>query len=114
MVAACFSPSRRRGRQRLVLASIVVLASALGSTAAAAVPQIAVRGELAFCNGQPVDPVGGALRLNSACGVTLQIEWLQGMKQAYVEFSSDSGATWHKDPVPLSFPVVAPGSVSGV
>ncbi len=112
MVRHAYVCNQRWIRSACVAAA--ALAAVLASTAAAAAPQIAVRGEFAYCNGQPVDAVDGVFMLDSTCVVTLQIEWLQGMKQAYVEFSSDSGATWQKDPLPLIFPVVSAGSVSGV
>jgi hypothetical protein len=114
VIAACLLLPDGRRRRLACVTGIVVLAAALGVTAAAAPLQIPVRGELALCAGQPVAPVDGVLHLGAACALTLQIEWLQALKQAYVEFSADGGATWQKDPLPLVFPAVSAGSVSGI
>jgi hypothetical protein len=103
------------GRRALVAtAAAALVLPALVPAAAAAAPQIAVRAEVAFCSGQPVAPVDGVLRLDSSCLLTLQIDWLQGLKSAYVEFSTDGGLTWQRDALPLAFPAVPAGSVSGI
>jgi hypothetical protein len=94
--------------------AVTVAALVAISASVAAPPEIPTVGELAFCDGQPVEPVNGVLTLDSACVLNLQIGWIHGMKSAFVDFSADGGATWQKDPVPLEFPVVAVGLTSGV
>ncbi len=99
-------------RSALALAALVVVAGlVLATSATAATREIPVAGQSAFCNGQPVAAVSGVFHLYPGCVLNLQIVWLRGMRSAYVEFSSDGGSTWDRDP--LAFPVVEVGAVSG-
>lgn len=99
-------------RPSLGVTALVVVASLVFVAASgAARREIPIAGELAFCNGQPVAAIAGVLQLDSRCVLNLQIVWLKGMNGAYVEFSSNDGRTWDRDPVP--FPVVNAGLVSG-
>jgi hypothetical protein len=92
----------------------VVVAGLMIAPTAAGRAQVPVFDESALCNGQPVAPVAGALQLDSSCVLNLSIIWPHGMKQAYLEFSSDGGASWQKDAIPLVFPRAPDGLVSGV
>ena len=108
----------KRSQRRVCLAAasaatVLVAMLTATATAAATALQIPVIGESAFCNAQPVEPVGGVLNLDSGCVLNLQIGWIPGMKEAFVEFSSD-GATWQMDPVPLTFPPVRFGLTSAI
>ena len=97
------------------LAALVVVASLVVAASAAAAPrEIRVAGESAFCNGQPVAAVDGVLHLGSGCVLNLDIFWPRGMRSAYLEFSSDGGLTYAKNPAVLPFPVVDVGVMSGV
>jgi hypothetical protein len=97
-----------------VTALVVVASLVVAASAAAARREISVAGESAFCNGQPVAAVDGVLQLGSGCVLNLQIFWLRGMRSAYLEFSSDGGSTYAKNPAVSPFPVVDVGLVSGV
>jgi hypothetical protein len=93
---------------------MAVVGLGLAGPASAEPREIPVEGELAFCHGELVAAVDGVLYLDSSCVLNLQIVWLHPMRSVYVEFSSDGGSTWEKDPMPLVFPVVDDGLISGI
>jgi len=101
---------------RLGVAVIAGLVALAAPTAALARPpaRVPIGDEAAFCNGDVVDPVHGALPLDATCLVNLQIGWLPGMKEAFLEVSRDGGRSWEPVSAVPSFPPVAFGLLSGV
>jgi len=96
-----------------LLAGLVAL---VAPTAALARPpaRIPIADEVAFCNGDVVEPVNDVLPLDATCFFNLQIGWLPGMKQAALEVSRDGGRSWEPASALPSFPPVAFGLLSGV
>ena len=75
--------------------------------------QIPMNDERAFCHGQPVQPLDGALTLGSGCVLNVAIAWLAGMKEAFLESSGDGGTTWRRHPNG-DLPLTGAGVVSTV
>ena len=86
------------------------------SASVAARPQIISAAELAFCNGQPVEPVHDVLALDSAhgCVLNLIVEGADGMAHAFVESSTDGGRTWEMAQIPVEFVPTPSGAQTGV
>jgi hypothetical protein len=84
--------------RRLIALLCVPIGALLVPVSIGARPSIPIAGEVAYCDGQPIAAVDGVLHVNSSCVINFGITWLKQMKAAYLDQSSDGGATWTRNP----------------